>query len=283
MRLLRSWRVPLRIARREARRARGRSILVLVMIALPVLAISAADVAMHTQDVRGTESLDRRLGSASAFVQAQEGVGHVFQGADPESSQASDGAAGIPLTTSAFVSRTLGGAPLVEARTGDVRVAIHHGVAVTQGTEVDLHNPIVRGLFQLRHGRLPHGPGEVRRQRSPGGQGVLHRRPTRPREHLGDPTGDRRDRGVHDDPQLPRRRRRARQPGPAARRRRVVVRRRRTRLVVAGAHAEPARSERAVTRRDARPAQRLPDPGRGQLAPAGAGTPPPWRRSPWSW
>jgi putative ABC transport system permease protein len=159
--LLRSWRVPLRIARREARRARGRSILVLVMIALPVLAISAADVAMHTQDVHGTESLDRRLGAASAFVQTQEGVGHVFQGADPEASEASDGATGVSLATAAFVSSTLGGAKLVAARTGDIRVASHDGVALAAGTEVDLRDPVVHGLFDLTSGRLPRSPDEV--------------------------------------------------------------------------------------------------------------------------
>ena len=38
-RRLRSWRPALRIARRDATRARGRSALVLVMIGLPVLAI----------------------------------------------------------------------------------------------------------------------------------------------------------------------------------------------------------------------------------------------------
>ena len=80
------------------------------MIALPVLAITAADVVMHTQDVRGTESLDRRLGAASAFVQAQQGAGHILQGADPEGPSGSDGASGVPLVTAAQVSSALGGA-----------------------------------------------------------------------------------------------------------------------------------------------------------------------------
>ena len=60
------WRLALRLARREALRARGRSILVLVMIALPVLAVTAADIVLQTQDISGSESLDRRLGSAEA-------------------------------------------------------------------------------------------------------------------------------------------------------------------------------------------------------------------------
>ncbi len=58
----------LRMARREATRARGRSLLVLVMIALPVLAVTAADVVMRTADVSGSEALERRLGAADARV-----------------------------------------------------------------------------------------------------------------------------------------------------------------------------------------------------------------------
>jgi putative ABC transport system permease protein len=65
---LASWRLALRLARREALRARGRSILVLAMIALPVLAVTAADVVLQTQSVSSVEGLDRRLGSAAAQV-----------------------------------------------------------------------------------------------------------------------------------------------------------------------------------------------------------------------
>jgi len=47
-RRLRSWRPALRIARRDATRARGRSALVLVMIGLPVLAIVCLDTLTRT-------------------------------------------------------------------------------------------------------------------------------------------------------------------------------------------------------------------------------------------
>jgi len=50
-RRLRSWRPALRIARRDATRARGRSALVLVMIGLPVLAIVCLDTLTRTTDV----------------------------------------------------------------------------------------------------------------------------------------------------------------------------------------------------------------------------------------
>ncbi|MCW2761921.1 MAG: transporter permease [Marmoricola sp.] len=158
----RGWRVPLRIARRDALRARGRSILVLVMIALPVLAVTMADVVMHTMDVRGTESLDRRLGAATALVTAQADVGEYVQGPDPdEASFSLGGEGGSPLLTAAQVSESLGGARLVERRSGDLRVVSDDGVASAEATEVDLGAPAVAGLFDLTSGRLPRAPDEV--------------------------------------------------------------------------------------------------------------------------
>ena len=58
---LTSWRLPVRLARRDAARHRVRTALVLVMIALPVLAVTAADVLIQTSNVSTVESLDRRL------------------------------------------------------------------------------------------------------------------------------------------------------------------------------------------------------------------------------
>ena len=58
----------LRIARRDALRAKGRSALVLVMIGLPVLAVVGADVLGRTADVTTVEGLDRQMGHADAVV-----------------------------------------------------------------------------------------------------------------------------------------------------------------------------------------------------------------------
>ena len=58
-------RAALRLARRRPRAPAGRSILVLVMIALPVLAVTAADVVIQTSDVSTVEATDRRIGLAA--------------------------------------------------------------------------------------------------------------------------------------------------------------------------------------------------------------------------
>ena len=78
-----AWRLPLRIARRDALRHRGRSVLVLVMIALPVLAVTTADVLIQTSTVSGVESIDRRMGASEALVTTSLGSGRVAQKPDP--------------------------------------------------------------------------------------------------------------------------------------------------------------------------------------------------------
>lgn len=156
---LTSWRLPLRLARRGATRARGRSILVLVMIALPVLGVTAADVVLSTQDVDSAESLDRRLGAASAEVTAMR-VGGVVQAPDPdEFSTWTDEA--DEVATARQVSEVLGGARLVPHRSGAVDVTTDKGVDDVETTEVDLRDPVALGLADLSEGRLPAARGEV--------------------------------------------------------------------------------------------------------------------------
>jgi putative ABC transport system permease protein len=64
------WRPALRIAWREARRHRGRTVLVAALVALPVLVGAFIDVAMRTGNLPAAESVRRYMGStADAYVQ----------------------------------------------------------------------------------------------------------------------------------------------------------------------------------------------------------------------
>src|SRR5690242_21361441 len=76
------WRLAIRLAAREAWRAKGRSALVLVMVTFPVIAVVAADVAQATSSVSSVEGLDRTIGSSQAKVTAVSG-GRVAQLPDP--------------------------------------------------------------------------------------------------------------------------------------------------------------------------------------------------------
>lgn len=162
MSALTGWRLPLRLARRDALRHRGRSVLVLVMIALPVLAVTAADVAISTADVSDTEGLDRRLGSSAALVQVQRGLGRVRQAPDPEKGMQSTGGPRSRPVRAPQLAAGLGAARLLEVRRGDARVTTAAGgQTVAAVTEVDLTDPLTDGLVTLNSGRLPTAPSEV--------------------------------------------------------------------------------------------------------------------------
>lgn len=154
MRGLTSWRLALRLAGRDALRHRGRSVLVLVMIALPVLAVTAADVIIRTQDVSSVEGLDRRLGSADAQLEVPAGGAPMLQAFDPLDGNTSTGA-GDRVPTAQQLADALGGARLVEQREGDLLVRTEDGVTYAAGTEVDLQDPMTDGLFELVSGRWP--------------------------------------------------------------------------------------------------------------------------------
>ena len=130
------WKPALRLARRDALRNQGRSILVLVMIALPVLAVSAADVVYQTSDVAGAESLDRRLGTADARVAVSPGSGRVIQGFDPDrdpSGSLGDRATSRPSRSRACARRSAATYPPPSGATAGVRVDTERGVAQRRG------------------------------------------------------------------------------------------------------------------------------------------------------
>lgn len=161
--LARGWRPLLRLAWRDARRARGRSILVLVMIALPVMAVTAADVVISTQDLTSAESLDRRLGSADALISLDPYATNVIQAFDPdEGSGTGAGTQSGNDHTFADVRRVLGpDARSLELHEGDIQVTTDKGVARTVATEVDATEPMTTGLFRLSSGHYPKTDDEA--------------------------------------------------------------------------------------------------------------------------
>ncbi len=157
------WRPALLIAWRDALRHKGRSALVLVMISLPVLAVSAAAVVIRTADVTGIERADRELGAADARIRT-EGRGRIVQSPDPREygwGQRGELDTEHPLTESE-VHQVLGaGARLVPITSGWARARLGDRVVELSTTGVDLSDPLARGLFDLESGHLPQQPGEV--------------------------------------------------------------------------------------------------------------------------
>ncbi|MDP3889612.1 FtsX-like permease family protein, partial [Nocardioides sp.] len=157
------WRPVLRLARRDALRARGRSILVLVMIALPVLGVVAADIVIRTVDVSGAEALERRMGAADAVVSVDPYAGDVAQTFDPDRGfwASGDERTGAPPGPD-DVRRVLGrDVRTLERHVGSVRVTVDKGSSSPEGVELDLLDPLAAGLFDLTEGRLPEAGDEV--------------------------------------------------------------------------------------------------------------------------
>ena len=171
-----SLRPTLRLAARDARRAKARSILVVAMIGLPVLALAYADVMWRTSVPSTQESLTQRLGASAAMLEAMSGAGQtVIQPADPQSGWGSTGEAAPPAPPAApggpsgpaTPSETLAaldlpaGSRLVVEQQTSVGVHTRTGIGSVGWTEVDLGDPALVGRWTLLEGRAAAGADEV--------------------------------------------------------------------------------------------------------------------------
>lgn len=130
-----------RLAGREVRRRPGRTMLVTVLVALPVMAMTVASVIARTGADPWAERFIRSHGSADI-------VGFTSSANEPEVDRALDSALpeGSKWESANVVFAT--------ARSGDRRVDVEF-------TDVSLDSPITRGIVEVRAGRAPVGADEV--------------------------------------------------------------------------------------------------------------------------
>ncbi|MFI7660741.1 FtsX-like permease family protein [Micromonospora parva] len=156
-----SWRAALRIARRESRRSRRRTILVLAMIAMPVAALAFLAASYDMAELTPQERVDRRLGVADAQLQwiADAPVGQDEWG---EGWYSTDGKPPSKVTAAQMTALLGPGSRVTEMRP---RVPLTlrgpHRDEVVNGRVLDLTDPLARGLVRFRAGRAPQQPGEV--------------------------------------------------------------------------------------------------------------------------
>ena len=165
-RWLGGWRAALRVARREARRTRGRSALVLAMIMLPVAATAFIAVAQDTFTLTPNERANRLMGTAQAMV-AWPHDGPVQQ--DPAHLDAF-GSFGAPSsapepTAPPSIERLLALLPPGTRATGDQVGALAVDTAAGTGTlgarMLDVADPLARGVYRQLSGRAPASADEV--------------------------------------------------------------------------------------------------------------------------
>ncbi len=160
-----SWRAALRIARREARRARGRTALVLAMIILPVLALTFLAASIDMAELTQAETLERRLGTADAELRvvSRSPVTQSPTGDGWSSSEEADEPFPGQVSTDEVTELLPAGSRLLPirrwvpftARDGD-RVREDVSAAV-----IDLTDPIGRGLTRIHAGRVPAAADEI--------------------------------------------------------------------------------------------------------------------------
>lgn len=155
------WRIALRLARRDAWRAKGRSLLVLLLIAVPVAAVVGVDVYSRA-DAALRSDTGRALGALGSVADAQlvpVGAGPARQGLLGSPMNGSEGPnADAAAMTAALApgSRVvpLGGLSSSILLVGDWGIV---GSIAVQ----DVGDPLVAGTWRVRDGRLPATAGEI--------------------------------------------------------------------------------------------------------------------------
>ncbi|MBB5076896.1 ABC transporter permease [Nonomuraea endophytica] len=173
-----AFRAALRISRRDGLRAKGRSALVMVMIALPVLVFTALLTGIDTSQVSFREGLDTRLGSADAHIITQNPRRPIVQNVSGDLVSFHDGSppgGGTGEKPTEWKIEQL--AEMVRGRLitydrGSVDVRMGATYLNVSALEIDLRDPMTRGMRELVGGRFPAAPGEVAVSATLAGRGM---------------------------------------------------------------------------------------------------------------
>ncbi|MFE2722507.1 FtsX-like permease family protein [Kitasatospora sp. NPDC059327] len=165
--------VALRIARRDALRAKGRSALVIAMISLPVLGVAGADIVYRSGQLAPAERVERLLGGADALVTAYEPGSTVEQlpfaedgtlalGVRPGQAPTAEQTRSTGADPAALLRELLPGATLLPAASGlNASAGSPNGLLRTATAEADLTDPVWKGRLNLVEGRAPSAPHEA--------------------------------------------------------------------------------------------------------------------------
>lgn len=160
-----SWIAALRIARRDAWRAKGRSALVLAMLALPIIGMSAIDLTYRSAELSTGQRMTRELGAADARISPAGLDAPIYQHPNGEQYEPVGGndnyRPGREEDRQPLKSALPPGIRSVEDRRGFAKVHTAHGLLGTDLRELDVRDPLTKGLLTLDRGRMPEGPGEV--------------------------------------------------------------------------------------------------------------------------
>jgi len=167
-RWLSGWRVAIRIARRDARRYKWRSALIVAMVGLPVLLLTGGITLIATIDVSTAESVPRIMGSAQARIYGN-GPDRLIQSPDGRNARSSTDGAGA-LTVPGFAADSVWTASKVAKVTGGrvvqtldswMRVTLGDRRPTMQVLGIDARDPLARGMADLVSGRWASTTSEI--------------------------------------------------------------------------------------------------------------------------
>ncbi|MBV1848595.1 ABC transporter permease [Catellatospora tritici] len=157
---MKSWIPALRVARREARRAKGRSALVIAMIGLPVLLLSFFVATYDMHELRPAEELDRTIGQADARI-TKVSDGPVEQEPTSEGWSAQGGSLTKTVTAEDLLAALPPGSRLTQVAGSPVDMHTPYGMGTTNGHTMDLADPMLHGIVNLLSGTVPQRDDEV--------------------------------------------------------------------------------------------------------------------------
>ncbi|QGV79563.1 ABC transporter permease [Streptomyces ficellus] len=159
-----SWRAAVRIARRDAWRYKGRSFLVLAMIALPILGVSAADLTLRSSELSTGEKLARSMGAADArVVDPGYGGAPIYQNPVEQDSMPVGDFDNKPWPQGETdVAKVFPpNAKVLADSSGAGKLRTAHGLLQTEIREFKAADPMARGIMSLQDGRFPERADEV--------------------------------------------------------------------------------------------------------------------------
>ncbi|MFE9486246.1 FtsX-like permease family protein [Streptomyces sp. NPDC006641] len=162
MSVLTGWRAALRMARRDAMRSKGRSALVVAMIAVPVLGVTALDVTYRSVTPTAAEQLTASMGSSDALFSDRRS-GPIEQ--LPNAQMYSQVDENAPLDEDApeiDISTTFPkGSRAISLQSAPASVTTKYGITGTDIREIRTSDPLARGMVELVRGAYPHGMNEM--------------------------------------------------------------------------------------------------------------------------
>ncbi|GLZ75636.1 hypothetical protein Afil01_04430 [Actinorhabdospora filicis] len=165
-------RLALRIARRDAQRTKGRSVLILCLLAFPVVAIALGATLLDRFQLTPEETTERALGAAQAAV-AWQADSPLLQ--EPDNSYMNgyvlspDGKSFVQGTPHVAGADPMGellaqmppGGRLVGLAEGTSRVAVDNKLQDLPYAVMDLNDKVFEGAYELLDGKAPQGADEI--------------------------------------------------------------------------------------------------------------------------